>query len=81
LYLAPEVRVSLPLSDRVEISLGIEVPILICPSTPKWGGSSRDAAAHPVYAGRDGYGYFEPAELISPVLTMFVPGLGARVDF
>lgn len=81
LYLAPEVRISLPLSDRAEISLGIEVPILICPSTPKWGGSSRDAAAHPVYASRDGYGYFEPDELISPVLTMFVPGLGARVDF
>jgi len=81
LYLAPEVRVGLPLSDRVEVSLGIEVPILICPSTPKWGGPSHDPAAHPIYAGRDGYGYFEPDELISPVLTMIVPGLGARVDF
>jgi hypothetical protein len=81
LYFAPEVRVGLPLSGRVEISVGIEVPILICPSTPKWGGPSPDAAAHPVYAGRDGYGHFDPDELISPVLTMFVPGLGARVDF
>jgi hypothetical protein len=81
LYFAPEVRVGLPLGRGVELSFGVELPILVCPSTPKWGPPSATDEPHPIYAGTDGYGTFDPDELLSSVVLLIAPGIGARYEF
>lgn len=81
LYFAPEVRVGLPLGRGVELSFGVELPILVCPSTPKWGPPSATDEPHPIYAGTDGYGTFGADELLSSVVLLIAPGIGARYEF
>jgi hypothetical protein len=79
-YAVPEVRVGLPLSRHVEVNLGLELPILIGDTVPRW---SDD---HLINAGSDGAGIFSnygaPDDpLVGSVVTVFAPSVGARVDF
>jgi hypothetical protein len=80
-YVAPELRVGLPLSRRVELSLGLSVPVLVDPSPPRWGEASDGGAPHLVPAGHDRAGTFPNDALVGHVLVLFVPGVGARYDF
>lgn len=70
----PEVRVGLPLRRGVEVWAGLEMPVLIAPSPPRW------REDHAINAGPSGYGWFEEDALVSDVLVSFAPGIGARVD-
>jgi hypothetical protein len=80
-YMAPEVRVGLPLSRHVEVSLGLSLPILISPSLVRWGPPSSREEEHWINAGSDGIGTFKADVLLGRVLVLFAPGVGARYDF
>jgi hypothetical protein len=77
LYLTPEVRWGLRLSRRVEVNIGVAVPVLIALTTPRWDAEQ----VHYVRAGEDGFATFAADALVSPVVLMIAPGLGARYDF
>jgi hypothetical protein len=80
-YMAPEVRVGLPLSRHVEVNLGLSLPILISPSLVRWGRPLLRGEEHWINAGSDGYGTFDDDALLGRILVMFAPGVGARYDF
>jgi hypothetical protein len=74
LFLAPELRIGIPLSPHVELSAGIEVPILVPTERALWSTT--------VAAGSGGGTFaFDDEPLTSAVLVTFAPGLGARFDF
>jgi hypothetical protein len=75
LFITPEIRVGLPLTRRVEISAGIELPIWFAVNQPKW------SSAHAVNAGPDGYGSFGEEAFVDDVLVVIAPSIGARFDF
>jgi PEGA domain len=75
LYLAPEVRVGLPLSRHVELSAGTTLFTLISFSPPTWDSD------YAINAGADGYGSFSEDALTGKALFLITPGLGARYDF
>lgn len=72
--IAPELHLSVPLSRRVAITAGIEVPILIALTRPVWG-TSWDLGSLGVarFVGQEA--------LTSAVIVAFAPGIGARYDF
>lgn len=74
-YLAPELRVGLPLSRHLELSAGLEMLLLFSVSTPTWD------EAHRINASADGEGHFAADALTESVLLMITPGVGARYDF
>lgn len=74
-YLDPEVRLGMRLWERVELSAGVGVLMLIGLSSREWN------EAQPVNAAGDGYGKFAAETLTSPVLFAVTPGVGARYDF
>lgn len=73
-YLAPEVRVSARLSPHVELTLGVELLMIINPSPPRWDDT------HAFNAPGDGYAMFGADPLVAPFLLFFLPGIGARYD-
>ncbi len=73
-FLAPEVRGGLRLGRRLEVSVGLEVPVLIAAGEPRW-------QTQPFTAGRDGYAELPAASLTGSVIALFVPGVGVRYDF
>jgi hypothetical protein len=76
LYLAPEVRVGIPLGRHAEVTAGLEVPVLVAMDQPRWD------ASHSFSAGNDGrQGTFESDTLSGSVILNFAPGIGARYDF
>lgn len=78
-YVAPEVRAGLRLAKRVELTLGLEMPVLIAASGPVW----RQQVFADTMSGsrRAAYAWFPDAPLTSPVLALLMPALGARYDF
>lgn len=74
-FLAPELRVGVPLGRRVELAVGVESLILFSPSKPRWD------ATHGFVAGSDGYSTFAADTLLGSVLIALTPGLSARLDF
>jgi hypothetical protein len=76
LYVAPEIRVSLPLGKRFEVSAGLEALVLISLARPRW-----DPQGAPVLAGRDGLARFAADALVGQAVLGIVPGLGARYEF
>lgn len=73
-YLAPELRIGLPLGPHAELNAGIEVPVLIAVDRAVW--------TTGVPAGSDGRTLaFEEEALTGAVLVAFAPGVGARFDF
>lgn len=77
-YVAPEIRVSLVVRSRVEVSAGIEVLAVFVPSPPQWGGG------HDVIVDRRPglleYATF-PAETFAGPILAIAPSLGARYAF
>ncbi|AUX41688.1 hypothetical protein SOCE26_031100 [Sorangium cellulosum] len=73
-YLDPEVRVGVRLGERVELSAGVDVLVLV-------GGAARWDAGQAINAAGDGYGQFDAEALTSPVLFAVLPGIGARYHF
>src|SRR5262249_59338264 len=80
-YVRPEIRLGLPLSSRVELSLGLAMTIVIGAPPPRWGPPSTKDPPHLVYAGSDRAGTFPADTLVGDVLVLFTPGVGVRYDF
>jgi hypothetical protein len=78
-YVAPEVRAGIRLASRVELTLGIEVPVLIAAPGPVW----RQEVFADTLSGSDraSYAWFAAAPLTGPVFALFMPVLGVRYDF
>lgn len=74
-YVAPELRIGLPLGPHAELTAGIEVPILVALDRAVW------STEHGVRAGSEGNGTFPAEALTGAVLVAFAPGVGARYDF
>ncbi|WP_437738659.1 PEGA domain-containing protein [Sorangium sp. So ce1335] len=78
-YVAPEVRAGVRLARRVELTLGLEVPLLI--AVPRPASSQRvfvDTAAGVDHAAS---AWFPGEPLTAPLFPIFMPALGARYDF
>ncbi|WP_437934281.1 PEGA domain-containing protein [Sorangium sp. So ce341] len=73
-FVTPEVRVGLPLGRYVELNAGLQLPVLFALSQPRW------SEAEGVHAGPDGYGWFDADALVSGVLVLVAPTVGARFD-
>jgi hypothetical protein len=74
-YVAPEVRLGLPLGPRVELSLALEALVLIAASRPRWD------ETHAFGAATDGVASFPADTLLGPAIVVLTPGLRARYDF
>jgi hypothetical protein len=77
-FVAPELRVGLFVTRRVEISAGVEMLVALVPSAPRW------SSAHDVIieraAGLREYGTF-PAETFAGPILVLAPGISARYAF
>ncbi|WP_437963904.1 PEGA domain-containing protein [Sorangium sp. So ce260] len=78
-YLAPEVRAGVRLAGRVELTLGLEVPVLIAVPRP----ASSQQVFVDTTTGLDGpaSAWFPGGPLTAPLFPLFMPVLGARYDF
>lgn len=74
-YLAPELRIGLPVAPKVELTAGLEVPVLIALDRAVWR-QDRD-----VLFGSNQKGHFAAESLTGAVLVAVAPGIGARYDF
>ena len=74
-HFTPELRVGYPLRDRLQLIVGLEVPIMAPLTTPEWNSSQAFTA------GSDGYGYFSAAALTGSPFVMMLPSLALRYDF
>lgn len=75
LYVAPEARVGYRLADRVEISFGVEVMIMVGLSNARWD------TANGVVLGNQGLAGYDNQTLVGSTLFLVNPGLAARFDF
>jgi hypothetical protein len=73
-FVAPEIRLGWPLGKHVELSAGIEIPLLFAVPQPRW------SEADGIHAGPDGYGWFNSDTLVGGVLVTVAPTVGARFD-
>jgi len=75
LYVAPEARVGYRIADRVEISFGVEVMIMVGLSNARWD------TANGVVLGNQGLAGYDNQTLVGSTLFLVNPGLAARFDF
>jgi hypothetical protein len=75
IYVDPEVRAGIALASRFELSIGLDLMMLINLSRPRW---DPDLA---VDASDDGIGKFEGETLAGALLVVIAPSLGARYAF
>lgn len=75
---APEVRLGYRLLRKLEVYAGLEVPLWFALSQPRWIDDPKNG--HAVYAGSDGYGWFNAESYTSRVIVGFVPGFGVKID-
>ncbi|WP_437850991.1 PEGA domain-containing protein [Sorangium sp. So ce363] len=78
-YVAPEVRAGVRLAGQVELTLGIEVPVLIAVPRP----ASSQQVFVDTTTGLDeaASAWFPGGPLTAPLFPLFMPVLGARYDF
>jgi hypothetical protein len=76
-YLAidPEVRVAYPVTDALELSLGLHVGFFVALERPRWNPDRE------VDAADDGIGAFEGEDLTGALWVLAAPGVGARYAF
>ncbi len=74
LYVAPEVRVGYRIGDRVELSAGLEIMIMVPLKEPRWDAQNAVVVGNQGLAGYDSQSLFGTLFLVSP-------GIGARFDF
>ncbi len=72
LYLEPEARAGLRVSEHIELTAALGALVLFGTSRPTWD------EAHAVNAARDGAAYFAPETLTGSVIVAFTPGIGMR---
>ena len=75
LYIAPEARVGYRLGERIEISAGVEVMVLVALKEARWDPTSG------VVLGNQGLAGYESQPLLGTTLFLVNPGVGARFDF
>lgn len=75
LMIDPEVRLGMKLGDNFQLSLGLEIPILVALELPAWD------AAREIDAAEDGIGAFGSESLTGRVVVGLAPSLGARAHF
>ncbi|WP_437746994.1 PEGA domain-containing protein [Sorangium sp. So ce1504] len=73
-FVTPEVRVGLPLGRHVELNAGLELPVHVAVSRPRW------SEAKGVHAGPDGYGWFNDDALVGGLFFSVAPAVSARFD-
>ncbi len=78
-YVAPEMRAGVRLAGRVELTLGLEMPVLIAVPRP----ASSQQVFVDTTTGLDGAAsaWFPGGPLTAPLFPLFMPVLGARYDF
>jgi hypothetical protein len=75
LYVAPEVRVGYRIVDRVEISLGVDVTLMVALKEARWDPASA------VVLGNQGLATYRDESLVGTTVIVVNPGIGARFDF
>jgi hypothetical protein len=80
IYLAPELRLGIPIGKHFELSIGAEARMLFVPSPPTWSndGNYFNAGAPP---NSDGYGAFPADALTGKTIVIVAAGLGGRYEF
>jgi hypothetical protein len=74
LFVEPEVRVGMRIVDRLEVSAGISMLLLVTPEAPAWN------EAHAINASSDGYGQFGADTMSSFLLYAATPGVSVRYE-
>ena len=75
LYIAPEVRVGYRLGDRLELSAGVELMVLVALKEARWNSQNG------VVLGNQGLAGYDSQTLFGGTLFLVNPGVGARFDF
>jgi hypothetical protein len=75
LYIAPEVRVGYRIANRLEISAGVEVMVLVGLKAARWDPNNG------VVLGDQGLAGYDNQTLVGSTLFLVNPGVGARFDF
>lgn len=75
LYVAPEVRVGYRVGDRFELSLGVEIMVMVALKQARWDSQNG------VVLGNQGLAGYDSQSLFGTTLLLVSPGLGARFDF
>ena len=75
IYIAPEARVGYRLSDRFELSAGVEVMVLVALKEARWD------TTNGVVLGNQGLAGYDSQSLFGGTLLLVNPGVGARFDF
>lgn len=75
LYVSPEARVGYRVADRLEITAGAAVTLMVALSQPRW---NRDNG---VVLGNQGLAGYDEQTMFGSTLLLVEPGLGARYDF
>jgi hypothetical protein len=74
-YVAPEVRLGYRLGDRIELSAGVEIMLLVALKEARWDPTTG------VVLGNQGLAGFSDQALFGSTLLLVNPGVGARFDF
>jgi hypothetical protein len=75
LYIAPEVRLGYRIGERLELSAGIEMMLMVGLKQARWD------QANGVVLGNQGLAGYDPQTIFGSTLFLVNPGVGARFDF
>lgn len=75
LYIAPEVRVGYRIGERLELSAGLEVMLMVALKEARWDPQNG------VVLGNQGLAGYDNQTLFGTTLLLVNPGVGARFDF
>lgn len=76
LYVAPEARLGYRLTERLELSAGVELMLMVGLSRTRW-----DTRGSAVVLGDQGLAGYDPQTLTGSTMLLASPSLGARWDF
>lgn len=74
-HFTPEIRVGYRVRDRVELSVGLEIPLFTPIDMPTWDPTQGFTA------GTEGYAYFTGAELTGTPFVAILPSVAVHYDF
>ncbi len=75
LYIAPEARVGYRIGDRIELSAGVEIMVMVALKQARWDSQNG------VVLGNQGLAAYDSQSLFGSTLLLVNPGVGARFDF
>ncbi|MBX3190368.1 MAG: PEGA domain-containing protein [Labilithrix sp.] len=75
LYLAPEARVGYRIADRIELTAGVEVMVMVALEEARW------EPQNAVILGNQGLAGYDSGTIFGSTLLLVNPGVGARFDF